>query len=276
MGKIKQESGITLVALIIIVVVMIILASVSIDIGTDSLDNTRLRGFYTQLEVIQKRVDSIATTNESYVDSSGNKVYLKKQGKELTAERKNKLQKNLNIEGIYNISVDNFRYFTKEELESALDLLEMTHNVFIDFDKRIIVSEKGITIDNKTHYILEDTTYFVEQDTSKNTGEIQALEYSQPVEYTANTYKVTVNTIGDLGRSGYVKYKKATSKYWETSNNTQMVLEFDVEYNVQYIDTNNNSIERLIKIEFEKNSEGDLIQDEKGKNILTVTEITEE
>ena len=64
----KKENGITLVSLILTVVVLIIIVSVSVSVGTNSLDSTRLKGFYMQLEIVQKRVDDITATNESYID----------------------------------------------------------------------------------------------------------------------------------------------------------------------------------------------------------------
>ena len=76
----QNDSGITLVVLIITIVIMLIIAGVSISTGTESLNSTRLNGFYMQLELVQKRVDDIATTNESYVDANGEIKYLKESG----------------------------------------------------------------------------------------------------------------------------------------------------------------------------------------------------
>ena len=50
----KSESGITLMALIITIVVMLIIVGISVNYGISSLDDTRLRGFYSELEIIQK------------------------------------------------------------------------------------------------------------------------------------------------------------------------------------------------------------------------------
>ena len=82
-----QEKGITLVGLIITVVVMLIIAGVSIYNGTESLNSTRLRGFYTQLEIVQKRVDDIAATDEKYNNKNGIEVNIKDSGRTLTQEQ---------------------------------------------------------------------------------------------------------------------------------------------------------------------------------------------
>ena len=75
----KKQNGITLATLVITIVVLLIISVVTILNSTDSLESTRLKGFYTKLEFVQKRVDNIAATNESYIDSNGNTVYLKEQ-----------------------------------------------------------------------------------------------------------------------------------------------------------------------------------------------------
>lgn len=251
----KEEKGITLVALIITIVVLLILATVSIQSGTESLDSTRLQGFYTQLEIVQKRVDDIAETNENYVDSEGNIVYIKEQGvayNNLTQEQQISLQGILNSENI-DIAPSNFRYFTAQNLEDILDLMEMEYNVYIDFENRVIIAADGIVVGDKTYYVLKNTTYFVEEDTTKNTGTIVSLNYNV-VAYSKDKYKVTVtpsNIIGDLDGTGFVKYKKTITKYWETSSNNEMVLESNVEYDIIYQDSNNNTIEKVIKVELD-------------------------
>lgn len=278
----RNNSGITLIALIITIVIMLIIAGVSINIGTDSLNSTRLNGFYMQLEIVQKRVDDIATTNESYVDTNGEIKYLKESGNVLIDKEKLNnilIEEGFSSEELSEEFINNFRYFTVAELENILGIREVEYNMFINFENRIVVAEQGITLDGRTYHVSNDATYFVESNTSKNVGEITSLNYSEPIQYGEGKYKISItqeNPIGDLDGTGTIKYKKATSKYWETTTNTEIILEFDTEYNIKYIDLNNNSIEKTIKIEYEKDTEGNIIQDDEGNNILTVTEVVED
>lgn len=261
----KNEKGITLAVLIITIIVMVILASVSISIGTDSLDSTRLKGFYTQLEIIQKRVDDIATTNESYIDKSGRTIYLKEQGRNLTNAQKTLLTDVIShneIPGVTTIESLNLRYFTKNDLEQYLDLSDMDYSVFIDFDNRIIIAEDGIKIGDTTYRVLKNTTYFVNQDTEKNV--VKSLGYTA-TQYRTGKCKVIVtaiNVAGDAVGGGYVKYKKTSTKYWEVSDNTEIIVEADVEYNIVYVDANKNSIKKTIKVEVDSST-----------GVATVTEI---
>lgn len=277
----KNENGITLMALIIIVAVLLIIASVSIYTGTESLDNISLNGFYTKLEIVQERIDDIATTNESYIDGN-NSIYIKDAGQDLTTDQINKLQNILEQKEISYANISDFRYFTIQDVKNILGLEEINYNLFINFKNRIVVVEDGITIGDITYYMLEDTKYFVESNPSKNVGEdgkIKKLKYSDPIQYGEGKYKINIepeDTIGDLDKSGYIKYKKSTSKYWDITNEKYIIMEFDIEYDIVFIDLNNNSIERTIKIEYEKDEEGNLIQDEEGNNIIIVTEVESE
>lgn len=276
-----RENGITLVGLIITVVVMLIIAGVSIYNGTESLNSTRLRGFYTQLEIVQKRVDDIAATNEMYINKDGHEINIKESGQSLTQNQKQKLQNILQAEkvDINNVNLEEFRYFTIQDLEEILDIREIEYNLFINFSKRLIVAEDGIVIDEKTYYILENSIYFTELNSQKNIGLIKSLKYSKPIKYIDDTYKVTITpdeVEGNLSKDGYIKYKLTTTKYWETSKDLTIVMEKDVEYNIKYIDDNNN-IERIIKIQLESVEEGNVIENEDNNNdIFKVVEIEPE
>lgn len=262
---ISNNNGITLISLTITIIVLIIIASVSINIGTEAMDDARLDGFYMKLEIIQKRVDDIASTNEKYIiknnDGTETIVELKNTGSNLTGEQITFVDNVLQEKELTNItSANNFRYFTSIELEEKLDLLEMEDNVFIDFNNRIVISESGVTIGEKTYYMLEDEKYFVEHNEDKNVGTIEELNYTATL-YGDNKYKVTVtpsNTIGDIGGTGYIKYKKLSSKYWNTSNNLEFVIEDLGTYNIIYVDKNNNSIEDNIY----------LVKDEENNTII--------
>lgn len=258
---VKNEKGITLMALIITIIVMLILAGVSIKSGSDAVEQTRLKGFYSKLETIQKRVDEIATNNESYTDEGGNIVYLKEQGTafaDLDNTQKMKLENIIQNKNI-NADASKFRYFSVEDLKKFFELLDFEYDVFIDFDDRVVIAADGIEINGKTYYALETTTHLITQNTEKNVGTIKSLTY-KITTYGENKYKIIVtpsNTIGDLDGTGKLKYKKTTTKYWETSTNLEMIVDELTQYNIQYEDVNHNKIEKKIKLE--KDSGNNLI-----------------
>lgn len=254
--KISNERGVTLIALIITIIIMIIIIGLSVDIGMDSLDSTRLQAFYMQLETIQKRADDIAITNEGYYikNADGTRTYIDLKtsgGSALTSSQKSILQGILSSEGV-GISPSEFRYFTVANLDEQLELKQMEYNVFIHFDSRTVIAENGITINGKTYYMLENDMYYAEQDTSKNQGTIE-LTYD-PTIYGKNKYKITVtpNTVGDLTKNGTLKYKKTTTKYWETANGLEIIISDLTDYDILYVDSNNNRASEIIRVYLEK------------------------
>lgn len=274
----KEENGITLVALILTIVVMVILTTISIQTGTESIDSTKLQGFYTHLEVIQKRVDDIAATNESYIDKSGKTVYIKDQGADLKQDQKNSL-KNILIseglsEGLNDLELDSFvnefRYFTIQDLENIMDLSEIDYDVFINFENRVVIAEKGLETADKTYYVLENTTYFVNHDETKNIVNIERLDY-KITKYTDNTYKVIItpiNIYGEISEEGYIKYKKTTTKYWETSNNLEIIVESIGAYDIIYMyNKDNKFLDTLELPKYDFNIDGNI--DEKDKDLLS-------
>lgn len=259
--KIFNEKGITLAALTITVAVMIIIARISIETGTKSISNTRLKGFYSQLEIIQKRVDDIVSTGEGYYVTNGNtKKYVDIQtqtGSAITDDQKAFLQEVLNEEGINTFPLDEFKYYTKEDLENELNLSEMKYNVFIHFNTRTIISDNPLKVDGKEYYILKNNTYFVEQDPNLHKGNI-TLEYTS-VLYGNSNYKITVkpSIVGGLEAIGTLKYKETTTKYWKTADGLDIIVNKLTQYNIEYTDSNKNTVSDTITLS--KNDDGDPI-----------------
>lgn len=267
----KKEKGVTLIALIVTIVVMVIIASMAIKTGLDSLDETELQGFYTQLDIIQKKVDEIAITNQNY----------NSLGTALTSTQRTNLQNILNSElSGSTLSPSLFRYFTVAQLESILGLSDMDYAVFIHFDSRTVVAEKGITIKGITYHVSNSTTYYV--NSTGSTGEVSRLSFkiiSNGKEYyynsdskwgttvsgntvintiisnssilEENNYKITVTPINKQGnkmKGGSLKYKKTTSKYWETATGLEFIISDLTQYNVQYEDNDRNKVTVTIRV----------------------------
>lgn len=246
--KVLNEKGVTLIALLITIIVMVIIAGVVVSIGTEPLESTRLQGFYMHLETIQKRVDDIASTNEKYEDSTGTQIELKTSaGRTLTSSQKIFVQSILN-EKLIDLESSEFRYFTISDLEEQLDLMDMEYNVFIHFDTRTIIAEEGITINGETYYILENDIYYTEQNTIKNEGTLE-LTYSI-VKYGTDNYKITVSPskVGDLTTNGTLRYKKTTTKYWETADGLEIIITDLTQYNIEYVDSNKNTVSETITV----------------------------
>ena len=261
--KIISEKGITLTSIMITVVLMLIIAGITISFSSTPINETRLKGFYSELEIIQRRVDSIAVTNEKYIKPNGDIISIKETGSSLTQSQQNFIR---SISSDLNVS--KFRFFTKEELFEHLDLYNMNYNVFINFDDRIIIAEEGVTVDGITYYMLENTLNYINQNTQKNVGQVNFE--AVVTEYGAGEYKIAIipeDEIGDLQEGYTIKYKKENSNYWETTNNSYFIADELTTYEVIYEDINGNTKTRTLVITEDTNDEYTAIDKEEFEQI---------
>lgn len=254
----KGKQGITLVALIITVIVLIVLGGTATSVAIDHFNTIRQKGFYTKLELAQEAVEKIRNTNENYTDKNGNKVYIKQAGS--TASGYEDLIAQLGY------SSSNFRYFTKEEVESILGISGVNLNLLIDFDNAIVINPEGITITENgkttTYHMLEKRNKYTEsKNTTKNQGEIDFT--CSVAAYSSTSYKVTITPInrGDITK-GVVEYKVETDNYWETAKDNEFLIPSLGEYYVRYTDANNNFKEKKLNITFNTDTNKFVITEE--------------
>lgn len=245
----KNDNGITLMALVITIIILLIISSTSLYISIDQIDKAELKGFYAKLEIAQTGVEKIYRTNENYKDNDGNIIYLKDIGDTLTVE-----QSNLINDLGYN--AEDFTYFTAEKIEKDLGIHGVDLNLLINFEDCIIISEQGLEINGTIYYELEDQKYRVKYSGTKNVGEV---DFNYSVEkYSESFYRMTIEpiNIGDISQ-GIVKYKDNYSTYWKFAEDNRIILEELGEYYVMYVDANNNSIQK--KLTLSLNEEGNII-----------------
>lgn len=236
----KNKDGITLVALVLTVIVLTIMVSVGLRIGSNNIDEVRLKSFYTKLEVATEGIEKISNTNESYIDENNNTIYLKQQGVEPTVAQTELIES-------LGYSSTNFKYFTAEEVENDLQIHGVDLNLLIDFENKIVINPEGIEIDGVKYHTLENSKYSVQLNSNKNVG---TPNFTYTVEnYGANKYKITITpvNVGDI-KDGLVKYKKENANYWNIAKDNIIIINELARYNIKYVDANNNSITKTINI----------------------------
>lgn len=140
MKKSKENRGITLITVIIAIIIMGILVTVSIYSGVESYRNAKVTQFVTQMQLIQAKVDELVNTNEySNLGSSA-------------ATYQNILTIAYNQEEISTSDVQNFKYFSIDDLKDDMDLENIDTDVLINFTTREIVSIDGVEYKGKTYY----------------------------------------------------------------------------------------------------------------------------
>lgn len=242
----RNNRGITLVSLVITIVVLIILSTVIATISIEQFKNMKLEGFYSKLEIAQEGIEKISVTNEKYTDSNGNTVYLRNLGSAPTNEQKEI------IESLGFTSL-NFRFFNAEQVEKELEITGVNLDLLIDFSNKIVVAPQGVEINGTKYYVLERKKYAVSKNENKNKGNVD-FNYSAS-KYGSDLYKIVITPInvGDITK-GVIKYKKQIMDYWTPAENNVIIVNQLTTYDIIYIDVNNNSKQKAIKLSLDNNN----------------------
>lgn len=143
----KSEKGFSLITLIITIIVIMILASTTIYVGMDTYNETVYTTFVKQMQFIQRKVDTLAGDENIEIGTTIADSGKKEQLEEVIANA---------VAGSeisnWDISSQNIRYFSKEDIQNALDIEEIDYNIIVNFDTREVVSEEGIEREGKKYY----------------------------------------------------------------------------------------------------------------------------
>lgn len=145
MGNLKtNQKGVTLIALVITIIFMIVFASVTIEIGTDSIDRSKLLSFLAYMQTIQSKVNLIA----EYEDYSN-------YGETLSNESISKLQIILNNGNeSFSTTIDSsyLKFFDSKHIASDLGVDNIDDEIVVDFNTREVISLNGIKYEGKMYY----------------------------------------------------------------------------------------------------------------------------
>lgn len=138
----NSQKGITLIALIITIIITMILATVTVQMGTGSIDNSRVISFVAYMQTIQAKVDFIVQKGD-YIN----------YGEELPSSAESKLQTILNSEDLLTTTSSTYlRYFDSTHIASDLEMDNVEDEIVVDFNTREVISLKGIEYEKQMHY----------------------------------------------------------------------------------------------------------------------------
>lgn len=155
----KEDKGITLIALISMVILITILVSVTINYGYGVVETAKLQNFNYELQQIQGKVDTIYEKIKL-----GENDYLT-LGKNITesAEAVKTLKE---IKGIdystvsgdeYYIDDDTlYRYFTENDIKDTFEITSNPGDFIINFQTREVISVDGFKYEEVTYYTLNE------------------------------------------------------------------------------------------------------------------------
>lgn len=145
MNKIKDNKGITLVALIITVILMLILASVSVYTGVDTYKQARVMEYVQEMQLIQSKVDEVVGTST--------KEELLNLGVEVTTNEQMKAINSAYANGeITSNDRTKYRYLNRSDLNNIFSIDAASVDIMINFETREVVSVNGVKDDDITYY----------------------------------------------------------------------------------------------------------------------------
>lgn len=207
----KNNKGITLVALTIMIIVLLILSSVAIYNGSGTIKYIKFNKIKSQVEIMQTEVNS---WYQQY--NSGNTSVLD-YGIDISACDQEKLQKTLTDVNISSTDKDNYRYFSADYLVNTLSIDGIDEAFLVDIKNRNIILFEGITYDGETYYTPEDfgisnvenipisEVDFKLTDESENANQILIYELNF---YDTTGEKISISKFK-------VEYKKQDSDNWQ-------------------------------------------------------------
>ena len=131
----RNNKGVTLIALAITIVILLILASIGIISGTSTVQNVKFNNAKSQFEIVQSEV------------YTWNKDEMKNYGQSITGN--SKAQQTLTATGEAN---SGYKYFSADYLKDELDIEGVKNDFLINVNNRKVLLVGGITYQDKTYY----------------------------------------------------------------------------------------------------------------------------
>lgn len=143
----KENSGITLIVLILIVVILSLLGTIIIKTVTNTYENTKILQFTSYMKAIQKKVDF-------YLEDGTD---IKTLGKVLNSADKGKLQTIINENSgnikTTNVNSDQIRYFNSDDIYKYFDLADIKDDIVVNFANREVISLNGVEKNDRQYYV---------------------------------------------------------------------------------------------------------------------------
>lgn len=226
----KEDKGITLVALVITIVVILILASVATYSGIDAIKSSEFTRFSAELKIMQTQVNNLY---EKWKNNERiNETEILDLGEDIKTNSQVKQQANkIFTEGNSGITDQTgYRYFSRQTIKD-LKIEGVEQEFFINVQTRNIISYNGIEHKDKKYYTPEQIGVYnidYRENAAKPTFNINIDMLAQ------NEYKVTISNIKYDGyiNKWKVKYQKENDNYWNTSEELNFTIKEAGKYNI--------------------------------------------
>ena len=223
----NKQRGVTLLALVIAIVIILILSSIATYSGIGVIKSTKLTKFTTELKIMQTKVNELYEKNKNGEDVS-------KYGQDISSASAEVQEQASKVFNELGISSDGYKFYDNSTIKDTLKIDGVEQEVFVNIEKRSVVSYEGIEYENQMYYTLEqlDEVYNVEYEEPSADAPTFDVTYRKLAN---GTYKVTISNIQYNGNINkwYVKYQQDGQEYWNSTEDMSFVVSNPGKYKIQ-------------------------------------------
>ena len=242
----KNNSGITLITLVITIVVLLIIAAIGFNSGISTVKSARLTKFTTEMKIMQVEVNELYdsyTNNRSvtingieYVgngqDETNGHPGIQEIGRNINDAGQDKVSKAFSADGSGITQTDGYMYYDLALIE-GLGIDGVESEFFVNVAQRSVISVDGFEYEEETYYTLEqlpDGLYNVEYN-----GSTEKPTFSESIESIEDgNYRITVSNIEhEYINKWQVLYQKEGETSWSTSDELSFVVADKGPYNIK-------------------------------------------
>ena len=234
--KIKNDSGITLVALSITIIVLLILSTVAVSSGKKAIENSRLTTFTAEMKVMQSEVNLLYDKwkNEEKIKFGDEEKEITNIGNTITEDQKNRYN-SLNL-------TDDYKLYDADVIKKlGIEGIEGTY--FVNIKDRKVISVEGLSYGGKKYYTLDalpEGLYNVDYE-GDSTG--SAPTFESKVEYVGESkWRITIYNIsyeGNIKKWNFA-YKLDGENEWSISKESSFIVNKKGTYKVKLVNNWNN------------------------------------
>lgn len=152
----KNQKGITLIALVITIILVLLLSTIAIQTGTESYQNIKVKAFVSKMIVIQEAVDKLCS---KYTVAEINQMG-KDYGEETVPDKAETvldevIANSSNLNCWYNTvdnSTTNYRYFDSDSINTILGVKNFDIPIWINPASRNVIAVNGVEFEDKMYY----------------------------------------------------------------------------------------------------------------------------
>lgn len=210
----KNEKGVTLVALVTTIALIIILAAITTYTGIESYQSMRTQAFVSKMIALQEKVDTFC---EKYTVSEINNMGV--QYSLADSKARDVLDEVISKADTLNCFFDvdktnsNYRYFSIDAIEEQIGLANFDVAIWLNPLTRNVIAVEGIKVDGVTYYrqydltggqtlrepeIINDFTLEYKLLTYDNKAVVKFTREYKKVTYTYGTQTVSFNNVSEI------------------------------------------------------------------------------